>query len=53
MLRLHKDEEFLRSEMAKGRTSRDISKDLHVSYKLVELYLRKYKIPFDSQQTKE
>lgn len=53
MDKLHKNEEFLRVEMDRGRTSKDIAKRLRVSYKLVELYLRKYGIPFQSQQPKD
>lgn len=34
--------------MESGKTSRDISKDLGVSYKLVEIYLEKFNIPFTS-----
>tara|TARA_B110000503_G_C6859239_1_gene294097 strand:- start:251 stop:412 length:162 start_codon:yes stop_codon:yes gene_type:complete len=52
MDRLHTNEEFLRVEMERGRTSKDIGKRLRVSYKLVELYLRKYGIPFVSQADK-
>ena len=53
MDKLHKNEEFLRVEiLQRGRTSKDIAKRLRVSYKLVELYLRKYGIPFESQAPK-
>lgn len=45
---LHQDEAYLRQAMESGKTSRDISRDLHVSYKLVEIYLEKYGIPFTS-----
>lgn len=45
---LHKDENYLRNAMESGKTSRDISKDLGVSYKLVEIYLEKFNIPFTS-----
>jgi len=51
MDKLHKNEEFLRVEvLERGRTSKDIAKRLRVSYKLVELYLMKYDIPFVSQR---
>ena len=45
---LHKDENYLRNAMESGKTSRDISRELGVSYKLVEIYLEKYQIPFTS-----
>ena len=45
---LHKDENYLKRAMESGKTSRDISKELGVSYKLVEIYLEKYQIPFTS-----
>ena len=45
---LHQDEAYLRQAMESGKTSRDISKELGVSYKLVEIYLEKYQIPFTS-----
>lgn len=45
---LHQDEAYLRQAIESGKTSRDISKDLHVSYKLIEIYLEKYNIPFTS-----
>lgn len=45
---LHKDESYLRDAMTSGKTSKDIANELHVSYKLVEIYLEKYAIPFNS-----
>jgi len=54
MDKLHKNEEFLRVEvLQRGRNSKEIAKRLRVSYKLVELYLMKYNIPFESQRPKE
>lgn len=51
MDKLHKNEEFLRVEvLQRGRNSKEIAKRLRVSYKLVELYLMKYDIPFVSQR---
>ena len=53
MDKLHKNEEFLRVEvLQRGRNSKEIAKRLRVSYKLVELYLMKYNIPFESQRPK-
>ena len=40
----HQDERFLRSEIEAGGNSRSISAKLGVSWKLVEIYLRKYGI---------
>ena len=45
---LHQDENYLRNAMESGKTSRDISRELGVSYKLVEIYLEKYQMPFTS-----
>jgi hypothetical protein len=44
MTKPHQDEEFLRREIAAGGNSRSISAKLGVSWKLVEIYLREYKI---------
>ena len=49
MDRLHTNEEFLRVQIERGYTSKDIAKSVHVSYRLVEVYLRKYGIPHVSQ----
>jgi len=49
---LHQDENYLRNAMESGKTSRDISRELGVSYKLVEIYLEKYQIPFTSMVPK-
>ena len=51
--KLHQDEEFLRFEISKGSTSKDIAKSLRVSYRLVEIYLRKFGIPHESQIPKK
>lgn len=50
MSKLHQSEDFLRKAIEMGSTPRDISRELRVSYKLVELYLEKYQIPFTSQK---
>jgi len=47
--RLHDNKEYLAAEIAAGKTSRDIGNENRVSYKLVELNLTKYGIPFVSQ----
>lgn len=40
----HQDEDFLRREIEAGGNSRSISAKLGVSWKLVEIYLRRYGI---------
>ena len=49
MTKLHQNEEFLREAIGRGSTPKEIAKELRVSYRLVELYLKKYEIPFVSQ----
>jgi transposase len=48
-MKLHQEKNYLQTKMDEGYTSRDISKELNVSYKLVEIYLRKYNIKHVSQ----
>ena len=48
MTKLHQNEEFLRKAIEQGLTSRDIAKEFNVSYKLIEIYLRKYGIEHTS-----
>lgn len=51
MNKLHQDEDYLRKYFANGNmTSKDLSQELNVSYKLIEIYLEKYGIPFKSQK---
>jgi transposase len=42
----HQNQEYLQQKVEEGYSAKDISKELGVSYKLVELYLRQYDIPF-------
>jgi hypothetical protein len=50
-MKSHQDEAFLRKYFSNGdMTSKDLSRELKVSYKLIELYLAKYNIPFKSQK---
>jgi len=49
-LKPHQDKEYLQKKIDEGYTSKDISKELKVSYKVVELFLRKHGIPFVSQK---
>lgn len=48
--KLHKDADYLAAEIAAGKTSRDIAAENRISYKLVEIYLSDYGIPFVSQK---
>jgi len=42
----HQDETYLREQIALGKASKDIATENNVSYKLVEIYLKKFNIPF-------
>ena len=44
ILKNHHDPRYLQKKIDQGYTSKDIAKELRVSYKLVELYLRKFGI---------
>ena len=48
-MKLHQDQNYLQNKIDQGYTSKDISKELRVSYKLVEIYLRKFDIKHVSQ----
>jgi DNA-binding CsgD family transcriptional regulator len=48
-LKHHQDQTYLQQKISDGYTSKDISKELKVSYHLVEIYLRKYGIKHVSQ----
>jgi transposase len=43
-MKLHQDQNYLQTKINEGYSSKDIAKELRVSYKLVEIYLRKYAI---------
>ena len=49
-MKQHHHKEYLDTKIKEGYTSKDIAKENRVSYKLIELYLRKYGIAFTSQQ---
>ena len=51
MSKPHQNKEFLQKAIQMGSTPKEIAKELHVSYKLVEMYLRMYEIKFVSQDT--
>lgn len=46
MEKVYENESWLREKLAQGENSRSLSKQLHVSYKLIEIYLEKYAIPY-------
>lgn len=48
--KLHQNKDYLQNKIGEGFTSKDIGKELRVSYKLVEIYLRKYNIKHVSQE---
>ena len=48
-MKLHQDQNYLQNKISEGYTSKDIGKELRVSYKLVEIYLRKFDIKHVSQ----
>ena len=50
MDKLHQDKEYLSDQISSGLSSKDIGKNLRVSYKLVEIYLAKFGIPFVSSK---
>ena len=49
-MKLHQDETYLKEQIALGKTSKDIADENRVSFKLVELYLTKYNIPFTPKE---
>ena len=44
MEKLHQNKDWLAEQIASGLTSKQIGDKLNVSYKTVEIYLRKYDI---------
>jgi DNA-binding NarL/FixJ family response regulator len=49
-IKAHQDQNYLQQKINEGLSSKDIGKELRVSYKLVEIYLRKFDIPHVSQK---
>jgi len=45
----HQNQNYLQQKIDEGFNSRDIGKELKVSYRLVEIYLRKFDIKHVSQ----
>ena len=52
-MKLHQDESYLRREIDGGKNSRDIAKELGVSWKLIEIYLRRFNIKHTSYKREE
>lgn len=44
----HKDKEWMANAIASGKSTRAISRELQISYKLVEQKLKEFGIPFRS-----
>jgi hypothetical protein len=42
----HQNKTYLEEQIALGKTSKDIADENRVSFKLVEIYLTKYNIPY-------
>ena len=49
-LKKHHNKEWLQEQLDAEKTSRDIAKEINVSYKLIELYLRQFNLDFTSQK---
>ena len=49
-LKKHHNKTWLQEQLDAEKTSRDIAKEINVSYKLIELYLRQFDIDFTSQE---
>jgi len=46
----HQDKDWLQSQIDLGKTSKVIANENNISHKLVEIYLRKYEIPFTPRE---
>ena len=49
-MKLHQDETYLKEQIALGKSTKEIADANRVSFKLVELYLSKYNIPFTPKE---
>jgi hypothetical protein len=49
-LKKHHNKVWLQEQLAAQKTPKDIAKEINVSYKLIELYLRQFDLPFISQK---
>ena len=50
MEKMHQNKEWLAEQIASGKNSKNIADEQRISYKLVELYLRKFEIPFTPKE---
>lgn len=48
-MKLHQNKDYLEEKIKEGYTSVEIAKAIGVSWKLVEIYLRKFDIPHTSK----
>ena len=48
--KLHQNKDYLEQQIKEGYTSNEIAKAIGVSWKLVEIYLRKFEIPHTSKR---
>tara|TARA_B110000977_G_scaffold16276_1_gene19979 strand:- start:122 stop:301 length:180 start_codon:yes stop_codon:yes gene_type:complete len=49
-LKKHQNKTWLEEGLAAGKTSKDLSNEVNVSYKLIERHLLEFGIPFTSQK---
>jgi len=49
-LKKHHNKAWLQEGLAAGKTSKDLANEINVSYKLIELYLQQFDLPFTSQK---
>lgn len=49
-MKSHQEETWLRQQTESGKSSKDIANENNISYKLVELYLSKYNIPYTPKE---
>jgi DNA-binding CsgD family transcriptional regulator len=45
-MKQHQNQQYLQTKTDEGHTPKEIAKELNVSYKLVEIYLKQFGIPF-------
>jgi hypothetical protein len=49
-MRNHQDKDWLQSQIDLGKNSKAIANENNISYKLVEIYLQKFNIPFTPKE---
>jgi DNA-binding NarL/FixJ family response regulator len=50
MEKLHQEKDWLQSQIDSGKSSKQIANENNISYKLVEIYLSKFNIPFKPKE---